>query len=77
MSGSKHTLAWIFLKEVQQGVGVIKSQPKAWTRVSESLRCYILRRFPYKILYQLTAEEIVVVAVIHAKRNPKIWRARE
>ena len=36
----------------------------------------IVRRFPYLILYRITDEGISVIAIFHAKRDPKIWQAR-
>ena len=32
--------------------------------------------FPYQLIFEETADEIVVVAVAHAKRKPGYWLAR-
>ena len=36
----------------------------------------LVRRFPYLVLYRLGDESISVIAVFHAKRDPKIWKSR-
>lgn len=36
----------------------------------------LVRRFPYRVLYRLLGEEIVVVACFHARRDPSNWKLR-
>lgn len=35
---------------------------------------YVMRRFPYVVGYQVLADAVVIVAVVHAKRRPGSWR---
>ena len=35
-----------------------------------------MRRFPYLIVYRVTASAIQVVAVAHARRRPGYWKTR-
>jgi toxin ParE1/3/4 len=42
----------------------------------EIRRC-ILHRFPYSIIYELRDDEIIVIAVAHAKRRPQYWILRK
>ena len=44
--------------------------------VHRKTRMSVVRRFPYVILYRASDEGISVIAVFHAKRDPKIWRDR-
>jgi plasmid stabilization system protein ParE len=39
-------------------------------------RRYLLRRFPYGIIYQATDEELRIVAVAHHSRRPGYWAKR-
>ena len=39
-------------------------------------RALIPRRFPYGILYRIHEDMIIVVACIHAKRDPRRWQRR-
>ena len=34
------------------------------------------RRFPYSIFYTAESQQIVVLAVFHARRDPAVWQAR-
>jgi plasmid stabilization system protein ParE len=36
----------------------------------------LVRRFPYAVYYVSEADRVVVFAVTHTSRNPKIWRGR-
>lgn len=33
----------------------------------------MLRRFPYKIIYEVRASEVLVVAIAHVRRKPSYW----
>jgi plasmid stabilization system protein ParE len=50
--------------------------PELYPVVHRGIRMAIVRRFPYLVLYRLGDESISVIAVFHAKRDPKIWRSR-
>jgi toxin ParE1/3/4 len=39
-------------------------------------RKYLLRRFPYAVIYRVTDEAIEVVAVAHGRRRPGYWKTR-
>jgi toxin ParE1/3/4 len=36
----------------------------------------MIRRFPYKIIYEVRVDEILVVAVAHTSRKPHYWADR-
>ncbi|OGA13510.1 MAG: hypothetical protein A3H32_06905 [Betaproteobacteria bacterium RIFCSPLOWO2_02_FULL_63_19] len=54
----------------------IGEQPDAWHPLGAGLRRYVLRRFPYTIIYRADPEEIVIVAYAHQRRRPGFWRNR-
>ena len=39
-------------------------------------RALIQRRFPYAVFYRIYGDTIVVVACMHAKRDPRRWQGR-
>jgi len=41
-----------------------------------NVRCAHLRRFPYWLFYRVRTESIVVIAILHASRDPLIWQGR-
>src|SRR3546814_7747471 len=54
----------------------IRKLPDAWSPVGGRIRRCQLRRFPYGIVYEPTASEIVIIAVAHLHRRPEYWRSR-
>ena len=36
----------------------------------------LFRRFPYGLYYRIVDDQIVVVACMHARRNPRRWQSR-
>ena len=44
--------------------------------VHQTVRRALTRRFPYAVYYQIEGDEVVVVGVFHAGRDPREWRSR-
>jgi plasmid stabilization system protein ParE len=44
---------------------------------SAGIRWIYPRRFPYRIVYRVEAERVVVLAILHAARSDAVWRRRE
>ncbi|MEW5967879.1 MAG: type II toxin-antitoxin system RelE/ParE family toxin [Pseudomonadota bacterium] len=65
-----------FLAEVDQVLRLIASSPDAFPEVLDGVRKAVVRRFPYCLYFRVRGETIVVLAVFHSARNPKIWQAR-
>lgn len=64
---------------VREAVLHIADVPEAWPTWPgrDDLRVRVLRRFPFSIVYTVTADAIVVVAVAHHRRRPGYWLHRE
>lgn len=63
------------LAELDAAFAAIIHQPLAsgaWS-ARPRFRRFVLRRFPYILFYRLDSEEVVVVAIAHAKRRPGYW----
>tara|TARA_Y100001934_G_scaffold245338_2_gene303468 strand:- start:104 stop:400 length:297 start_codon:yes stop_codon:yes gene_type:complete len=66
-----------FLTEVETGLERIREQPETWPLVPGStVRRLWIRRFPYGLIYHVHADEIVLIAVMHASRRPFYWAGR-
>ena len=65
-----------FLAELDLGIESVRTSPEAYLPYLYGTRCYLLRRFPYLIVYRVTGTTIQVVAVAHGRRRPGYWRAR-
>jgi toxin ParE1/3/4 len=65
-----------FLAEVEQTIVAIASHPKAAPKVKQDIRRRLLKRFPFGVLFVTTADEIVILAVMHFRRRPGYWQDR-
>ncbi|HSK77834.1 MAG TPA: type II toxin-antitoxin system RelE/ParE family toxin [Thermoanaerobaculia bacterium] len=65
-----------FAAEAQAAIARILHNPYAWPKVSEGVRRCRLRRFPYGLVYQVRPNGLLIVAVMHLRRNPFYWRDR-
>jgi hypothetical protein len=57
-------------------VGRIEAHPDAWQPLSANTRRCRTRKFPYGVIYQNRAGEILIVAVAHLHRKPGHWSDR-
>jgi len=65
-----------FLNELEDGYTAIQNFPDTWANFQYGFKRYILNKFPFSILYKVTEEKIVVVAVMHNSRRPNYWLGR-
>ena len=65
-----------FFKEVNSGIDRISMYPDAWTKVSENLRRYLVKHFPYAIYYVHEETEIIIVAIAHLHRKTEPFKSR-
>ena len=42
----------------------------------KNVRRILTRRFPYKVFFFIEADQVEVIAVVHAKRHPRVWQKR-
>ena len=62
-----------FLRAVQAATHLIELHPQAWTPVSPRTRRIRTHRFPFGLFYQIRSDELLIVAVMDLRRNPKRW----
>lgn len=65
-----------FLSEVERTVAAILAYPEAAPSVKKDIRRRLLKRFPFGILYSVAADEVVIVAIMHLRRQPGYWEDR-
>lgn len=65
-----------FLGAAEEALRRVLSTPQAHALVYKDRRRVLFERFPYSLVYRLIGEQVVVVAVVHAKRSPRVWRSR-
>ncbi len=66
-----------FVRELDAAMDCILSAPRQHPGYLHGTRRYLLRRFPYMVVYREDPSVIHVVAIAHAKRKPGYWTRRE
>jgi toxin ParE1/3/4 len=67
-----------FLLVVDEALQAIEESPGAypvWERDSR-FRKFVIQRFPYVVFYREVADQLDVIAIAHAAREPGYWRKR-
>ncbi|MBK8975271.1 MAG: type II toxin-antitoxin system RelE/ParE family toxin [Planctomycetes bacterium] len=65
-----------FLAAVDDVFSTILETPMRFRVLVLDTRQALVRRFPYRILYRIAGDEVVVVACFHASRDPRRWEDR-
>ena len=69
-------LGLAFVAEFERTANFVLANPLVGAVFHGTRRRYILRRFPYGIIYQVTTDELRVIAVAHHRRRPGYWAGR-
>lgn len=62
-----------FKKEVEKSIEQIIEYPQGWSIERGDIRKTLLYKFPYKILYSLEEDHILIIAIAHQHRDPDYW----
>jgi len=65
-----------FIAEVQRAIDTLAVSPLAGTEVENGVRWWLVRRFPYSVLYRVRDDHIRILAIAHQKRRPFYWCGR-
>ena len=65
-----------FLNAVHEKLDEIKQAPLHHPSGYRDVRLARTRRFPYIIYYRLLVDRIDVVAIMHGRRKPQLWKRR-
>jgi toxin ParE1/3/4 len=66
-----------FVAEFERAVERLLENPKLGAIFRGTRRRFLLRRFPYSVIYQILPEELRVIAVAHHRRRPGYWARRK
>jgi plasmid stabilization system protein ParE len=70
-------LGRIFKEEVKKAALRVAEYPKAWSIERGEVRKCLLHRFPYKLLYSVEEDHVLVIAIAHQHRKPDYWVGRD
>ena len=62
-----------FKEEIKAAISRIIRFPTAWSIERSEVRKCILHKFPYKILYSIEKDHILIIAIAHQHRKPYYW----
>lgn len=65
-----------FVAEVRDAAKRIAQYPLAFPIQRGEIRKCLLQRFPYKLLYAIRNDKILIIAVAHQHREPEYWVER-
>lgn len=69
-------LGYNFILQIDEGIALIQQNPYLHPDEYRGVRKYIIKRFPYKMLYLIDAELIILLAVLHHKRSQNVLELR-
>jgi plasmid stabilization system protein ParE len=65
-----------FLAELDRAIEKITENPRIWPRYVASTQRFLLKRFPFSVVFRLTPNSVEVVAIAHGRRKPGYWKGR-
>ena len=65
-----------FAAEVRVAIAKIMATLERWRFLEKDVRRCPVRVFPYAVLYTVEVGYILIVAIMHGKRQPGHWRPR-
>jgi plasmid stabilization system protein ParE len=71
----------VFTDEFVAAVRSVLDQPRMYPQTEDGprnveTREYFIQRFEYRVIYAIDREEVVFLAVYHARSRPGAWRRR-
>ncbi|MBX7255331.1 MAG: type II toxin-antitoxin system RelE/ParE family toxin [Candidatus Hydrogenedentes bacterium] len=65
-----------FAREVLFAVERVLAYPHAWPILEGDIHRCLVHRFPYGLLYVTSEEAILILAIMHLRRRPGLWKER-
>jgi plasmid stabilization system protein ParE len=65
-----------FLLCIEEAVSRVSRNPEIYSIIYKEVRRVLIHRFPFGVFFIEGTESISVLAVLHARRNPKAWKGR-
>ena len=65
-----------FEEAVAEAVRNLVANPQRGARRSRSTRRWLVKSFPFGVIYRVSESEILIVAVAHQRKRPEYWAGR-
>ena len=69
-------LGLALIAEFERALNFLALNPELGATWRGTARRFLLRRFPYNIVYQIKPEELRVIALAHQRRRPSFWKSQ-
>ena len=63
-----------FLECLEASTHWLSEHPTTGKPLSSRTRRYLMKTFPYLVVYQLKKDTLMIIGIIHEKRDPTHWR---
>ena len=65
-----------FAAEIRAAITRAVTTPERWPALEADVRRCLVRVFPYAVLYIIEEDYLLIIAIMHGKRQPGYWRHR-
>ena len=65
-----------FLRRVGETFDRIGLMPQSHRVIYQGVRRALIRRFPFAVDDRVDGEDVVVLGVVHSRRDPRTWKNR-
>ncbi|MCP4642512.1 MAG: type II toxin-antitoxin system RelE/ParE family toxin [bacterium] len=65
-----------FLTSVQDAVNRVQASPELYPVIEGNVRRCLTKVFPFGVLFLARSDCIIVIAVMHLRREPGYWQSR-
>lgn len=65
-----------FDAEFDRALKVIAEDPHRFPLCDRRHRFYLMRRFPFQIIYRSVEARVMIIAIAHTSRSPEFWAGR-
>ncbi len=65
-----------FLKRVDEVLDSVERMPELYRIIYQGVRRAQTRQFPFTGYYRVETDQVVVIGVLHSRRDPRTWKSR-
>jgi plasmid stabilization system protein ParE len=65
-----------FQAAVEAALQLIADAPESWPLCDKRHRFYVLKRYPFSLIFRMDNGDVLIVAVAHSSRHPAFWHGR-
>jgi toxin ParE1/3/4 len=70
------TAARNFVAEIDRAVSLVTESPQRWPARPHGTRTFVLKRYPFSVVYRTFDSAVQILAIAHGHRRPGYWQHR-